>query len=166
MTSRDPLQQLHRLDRSSSEFPDQVSNILYREEYRQCVTNLQSGDLKRFVDYLDEVRRMCRSFARRSSHRRFSILSILPVLLSEGACASLDTYAVLEQYYRPRTSFQPRFKISVVSPSPLEVLGISMKGPSTVQRFASSASGYTQRTVRRKPQKYAIDSITFPVYHR
>ena len=166
MTPRDLLQQLRCLDRSSSEFPDQVSNILYGEEYRQCIPNLQSGDLVWFVDYLDEVRRMCRSFAPRSSYRRLSIFSILPARHSESACASLETYAVPEQYYHPRTSFRLRFSISVFSLSPREVPGISMKGLSRVQRFASSASGYTQRTVRRKPQKYTIDSVIFPVYRR
>ena len=96
MTSHHPLQQLRRLDQSSSEFPDQVSSILYGKEYRQWVPNLQSDDLVWFVDYLDEVRRVCRSLARRSSPHRFSMFSILPVPLSESACASSETYAVLE----------------------------------------------------------------------
>ena len=91
-----PNQQLRRLDHSSSEFPDQVSSILYGEEYRQWVRNPQSGDLVWFVDYLDEVRRMCRSFAHRSSHHRLSMFSILLVPLSGSAYASSETYAVLE----------------------------------------------------------------------
>ena len=167
MTSLDPLlQQFRRLNTSSSEFPDQASNILSGEEYRECVPNLQSDDLVWFVNYLDEVRRMRHSFAHRSSHHRLSMFSILPVPLSESAYARSETYAVPEQYCRPRTSFRLRFSISVLSLLPREVLGISMKGPSTVQRFASSASGYTQTTVSRKPQKYTIYSIIFPVYRR
>ena len=51
------LQQLYRLNRSSSEFHDQVSNILYGEEYQRCVQDLQGDDLEWVVDYLDKVRR-------------------------------------------------------------------------------------------------------------
>ena len=57
MTSQHPLQQLHHLDRFSSDFHDQVSNALYGEEYKQCVPNLQGDDLVWLVDYLDKVRR-------------------------------------------------------------------------------------------------------------
>lgn len=50
------LQLLHNLDRSSSEFHDQLGNILYGEEYRKCVPNLHGHDLAWLVDYLDKVR--------------------------------------------------------------------------------------------------------------
>ena len=50
------LQQLSRLDRSSSGFHDQLSNILCGEEYEQCVPNLQGNDLVWLVDYLEKVR--------------------------------------------------------------------------------------------------------------
>ena len=56
MTSQHLLQQLHRLDRFSSGFHDQVSNVLYGEEYKQCMPNLQGDDLVWLVDYLDNVR--------------------------------------------------------------------------------------------------------------
>ena len=51
------LQRLHFLDRSLPEFRDQLLNILYGEEYTQCVPNLQGDDSKWFVEYLDSVRR-------------------------------------------------------------------------------------------------------------
>ena len=57
MSSYDPYEQLYRLDRSSSRFHDQVSNVLYGGEYKKTVPNLQDEDLVRFIDYLDEVRR-------------------------------------------------------------------------------------------------------------
>ena len=50
------LQRLHRLDRSSSGFHDQLSRVLCEEEYRQCAPNLQGDDLVWLVDYLDKVR--------------------------------------------------------------------------------------------------------------
>ena len=50
------LQQLHLLDRPLSGFHDQLSNVLYGEEYRQCVPNLRGDDLIWLVDYLDKVR--------------------------------------------------------------------------------------------------------------
>ena len=51
------LQQLHRLDWSSSGFHDQLSNILYGVEYQRCVQDLQGGDLVWLVGYLDKVLR-------------------------------------------------------------------------------------------------------------
>ena len=56
MSSRSPLEQLRRLDRSSSRFHDQVSNILYGEDYKQWVPTVQDNDLMGLVDCLDKVR--------------------------------------------------------------------------------------------------------------
>ena len=50
------LQQLHRLDRSSPDFHDQLCNVLYGEEYVQCVRNIKDDDLVWLVNYLDKVR--------------------------------------------------------------------------------------------------------------
>jgi len=52
-----PLKQLRRLDNSSPKFHDQLSNILYGEDYKQCVPNLQGDNLVWLVDYLDKARR-------------------------------------------------------------------------------------------------------------
>ena len=60
MTSQNVLQQLRHLDRSSPGFHDQLSNVLYGEEYKQSVKSLQGNDLVWLVDYLDEVR--CHAF--------------------------------------------------------------------------------------------------------
>ena len=59
MSSPSPpaLQQLRRLNRSSSGFHDQLSKVLYGERYKQCVPDLQGDDLLWLVDYLDKVRR-------------------------------------------------------------------------------------------------------------
>jgi len=51
------LQQLHRLNRSSPDFHDKLCNVLYGEEYVQCVPNIEGEDLVWLVDYLDKVRR-------------------------------------------------------------------------------------------------------------
>ena len=51
------LQQLDRLNRSSPDFHDQLSKVLYGEEYTQCARNLQNGELVWLVEYLDNVRR-------------------------------------------------------------------------------------------------------------
>ena len=50
-----PLQQLRSLDRASSEFFDQLSNILRGKAYKEYVWNLQGNDLVSLVDYLDTV---------------------------------------------------------------------------------------------------------------
>jgi len=49
-------QQLHRIDGSSSGFHDQLTGVLYGEEYRRCAQDLQGDDLVWLVDYLDKVR--------------------------------------------------------------------------------------------------------------
>lgn len=52
-----PLQQLDRLDASSPEFGDQLKNVLYGQEYMECVPNLEGDDLEWIVEYLSKVRR-------------------------------------------------------------------------------------------------------------
>jgi len=51
------LQQLPPLDKSSSRFHDQLSDILHKEEFKICVPGLQDDDLMWLVEYLDKVRR-------------------------------------------------------------------------------------------------------------
>ena len=75
MSSYNPYEQLCRLDRSSSRFHDEVSNILYGGEYKQSVPNLQDNDLVRLIDYLDEVRRRVLLL-----HTLLNLLEILNVL--------------------------------------------------------------------------------------
>lgn len=54
-----PLERLLRLNRSTSDFHDQISNILYGEEYKQWVPGINGGDVVKLVDCLDRVR--CRA---------------------------------------------------------------------------------------------------------
>lgn len=51
------LQQLNRLDRSLPNFQDQLSNVLYGQEYKKSMPNLEDDDFVWLVDYLSEVRR-------------------------------------------------------------------------------------------------------------
>ena len=57
MSSASPtaVQRLRRLDRSSPGFHDQVCNILYEEEYENCVSNLRGDDSAWLVECLNEV---------------------------------------------------------------------------------------------------------------
>ena len=50
------LQQFDRLNRSSPDFHDKLRDLLYGEEYKQCVPRLHGDDLVWLVGYLDEVR--------------------------------------------------------------------------------------------------------------
>ena len=109
MPSHSPLEQLRHLDRSSSEFHDRVSNILYGEDYKKWVQTVQGDDLVGLVDYLDKVRYPSHSFAPRSSRYRLSTILTLPVPLSESACANSDTYAAPERYYHLRIRSRPKF---------------------------------------------------------
>ena len=99
------LQQLHHLDRSSSGFHDQLSNLLYGEEYQQCAPNLRGDDLVWLVDYLDKVRR-CVTFPHSPLNQcRLSMDSILPVPLSASVCVNLEADAALVEYSQHRTRF-------------------------------------------------------------
>ena len=51
------LHQLDHLDRSLPNFQDQLSNVLYGQEYKQSMPNLEDDDFVWLVDYLSEVRR-------------------------------------------------------------------------------------------------------------
>lgn len=55
MVLSDPLQQLHDLDKTSAEFPTQLSRFLRGNEYQDVVPNLQGEDLVWLVEYLNSV---------------------------------------------------------------------------------------------------------------
>ncbi|KAF9789353.1 kinase-like domain-containing protein [Thelephora terrestris] len=55
LSSSPTLQQLRRLDTSSLDFEGQLNNILYGEEYVQCVLNLREDDAAWLANYLDEA---------------------------------------------------------------------------------------------------------------
>jgi len=109
MPSPDPptLQGLDRLDRSSPEFHNQLSNTLYGEEYQQCVPNLRDDDLVWLIVYLDKVRHHEIIFPTpRSSQRRRSATSNLRAPLPGSVYASSGGYVQLGGYSRPRTRFR------------------------------------------------------------
>ena len=56
--NRGPLDQLLQLRRSSSKFPDRLSNIVYGQEYQLWVEGtLEKDVVQELVDWLDGVRR-------------------------------------------------------------------------------------------------------------
>ena len=57
MSSLNSIGQLRHLDRSSSDFHDQLRSILNGKEYKQLIPTLVGEDLVWLTDYLDEVRR-------------------------------------------------------------------------------------------------------------
>lgn len=59
------LQQLNRFERSSPGFQDQLSNVLYGQEYTQCVPIIEDDDLAWLVDFLSKV---CRHVAPPTLH--------------------------------------------------------------------------------------------------
>jgi len=159
MPSPSPLEQLRRLDRSSSKFHDLVCNILYGREYLQWVPTIEGKDLVGLVDYLDTVHRLA-SFLplpfSRSNHRRLSIVSTLLVPLSGGVFVNSGTYAATERYYHLRTHYRLKISPSVVSLSPRGVPAMCTKGGLMVRKFASNGLGSTPRMAPRKPQRYAL----------
>lgn len=145
------LQRLSHLDRSSSLLHSELSNILYGEEYKQCVGDLQNDDLLWLVDYLDQVRFFVALLGLYLSQRRLSMFSILMVLLFGNVYANSEKYVVPGLYYRPHTSFRLHSSTSVLTLLPPEVSPTSIKGPSLNQRFASNVLGYTPWMVQKKP---------------
>ena len=91
--SSHPLTQLRRLDKSSPTFQDQVSNILYGEEYTRWMSGLQGEDLVGLVDYLDDVRRRVSLFRSHLTRSRPSMLSIPVVPPSGSVCENSEIYA-------------------------------------------------------------------------
>lgn len=124
------LQRLYHLDRSSSGFHDELSNLLYGEEYQQCVPILQGDDLVWLVDYLDKVRSCVPlTFPALHSHqRRSSTLSAPPAQPSEGACANSGTYVAPEASSQRLTRFRLTLSTSVPTHSRGEVMVMCMMG--------------------------------------
>ena len=54
-TLQDILQRFKNLDKSSSQFPNQLIDLLSGEEYKFCITRFQGEDAAWLIDYLDEV---------------------------------------------------------------------------------------------------------------
>ena len=55
MTSPELLQRFKRLDKSSPQFPDQLTNLLYKEGFKDQILKLRDEDVVWLVEYLDEV---------------------------------------------------------------------------------------------------------------
>lgn len=92
MTPTKIVQQFKQLNRSSPQFPDQLTSLLYGKEYKECIPKLQDQEVVWLVEYLDAV---CLYFSRGLfcaflNANRFWILLglILPVLPSGNACVS------------------------------------------------------------------------------
>ena len=54
------LQEVHRLDKFSPDFPTLLNNVLDKKEHHLCVPHLEGDALEWLVDYLNEV---CRSIS-------------------------------------------------------------------------------------------------------
>jgi len=55
MTLPEILQQFDRLDKSSPQFPDELTGLLYKEGYKNYIPKLQDEDVVWLVEYLDNV---------------------------------------------------------------------------------------------------------------
>ena len=75
------LRNLHNLNAASSDFQDQLINLLDDEEYVRCIPNLGETDLAWLVDYLGEVRHLAAAtlpFAQASADPQSSRGSVRP----------------------------------------------------------------------------------------
>ena len=60
-TLQDVLRRFKSFDKSSSQFHDQLIDLLSGEEYKSCITRFQGEDTAWLIDYLDDVRVYCAS---------------------------------------------------------------------------------------------------------
>ena len=98
--SSQALQELDRLDKSSSDFDDKLYNTLYGQEY----ANFGNDDLIWLIDYLDEVcRNIAVLFRSLLKPHRLSVISIFPPRLPGSVFASSEAYVALGKYSRHRS---------------------------------------------------------------
>jgi hypothetical protein len=156
--SNPALQKLRDLDKSLSGFHDQLSNVLYGEEYARCVANLQGDDLKWLVDFLDGVRYHVFRARFPLNRRRLLAASLISVLLPGNVCANSGAYAELGLYSPRRTPFR---LTSILTPlrSMREALVMYTKGPSMAHWFALSASGSILSKIKQCSRKSVFDAI-------
>ena len=153
------LQQLDLLNRSSPDFHDQLSNVLYGEEYQQCMPNLQGEDLVWLVDYLDMVRCHIALPRLRLSQPRLLMASILPVPLFGNVYASSEAYVALGGYSQRRTHFRLTSSTLITIHLLPEVMAMCTMGPSMVQGFASSVCGFILEMIRKGRPKCVVDAV-------
>jgi hypothetical protein len=55
MSPTEIVQQFEQLNRSSPQFPDQLTSLLYKKEYRECIPNLKDEEVVWLIEYLDDV---------------------------------------------------------------------------------------------------------------
>ena len=91
--SSQSLQELDRLDKSSSDFDDKLHNILCEQEYAPHEANLKNDDLVWLIDYLDEVRRdIVALFRSPLKSHRLSVVPIFPPQLPGSVFTSSESH--------------------------------------------------------------------------
>jgi hypothetical protein len=103
--NRPVLRQLHNLDKSLSEFDDQLGVVLYGEEYKQCVTKIQGKDLAWLVDYLDKVCLPSSVPSLHLSRCRLLMASLPPAIPSGSVYTNSEAYVESGRHFPHRTSF-------------------------------------------------------------
>ena len=155
------LQQLHRLDQSSPDFPNQLYNALRAKEYVQCEQNLTGGDLTWLIDYLDKVRRHVTLPHSPLRERRLSVLSILPAQIPGGFYVNSEISAAPGWCSQLHSPFRLTFYKSTPNRLLLEVLVMCTREPSMVRQFASNVSGCISNPVHKILPKFVIDTVSF-----
>ena len=81
------LQALHRLNLSSPDSHGKLSDVLYGEEYAQCVLRLEDEDLVWLINYLEKVRHKCHAAMSRLPLKPVQVLDCLdPFSLASRKC--------------------------------------------------------------------------------
>ena len=152
--------QLHRLDRSSSDFPSLLTNIFREKEYRDCVANLQDDDSAWFIGYLDNVSPSFTSIVTAQVRCRPSTFSRQQAQRSGRVYENSGRYVAVVKQYRNR-AYSPAPPLSLQGGRlPLGVTATSTKDPTPVQKSVSNAYGFTRTTEKELPRTYVIKPTT------
>ena len=132
------LQQLRRLNRSSSGFHDQLTKILYGKDYQQCAPNLQGNDLVWLINYLDKVWHYITFSHPCSRYCRLSMVLTPPVQPSGSIYMNFKTYVVRVGSSHCHACFHLPLSRLVLNHLPQVALVMCTRGPSMVQQFVSN----------------------------
>jgi hypothetical protein len=126
MAQTDILQQLKQLDSSSPLFPDMLTSLLFKKEYKECIPTLRDEDVVWLVDYLDGVCLSCPSSLLclfLNIHRFLNLFkSIHPTPCSEDVYVNSGGSVVPDNGFPSRTYSRVLFQTSANTHSPLENL--------------------------------------------
>jgi len=147
---------LIQLDRTSTQFPEQLDKLLHDKEWVEGVQVLPEDELMEAIGYLDDVRLISTSNRSYSSPDRFLTASIAWVRHPENVSTYCRKFAVHE-WFSPRLTKCLANSHSVPWRWSHMVDSVTPTGGLSAERvFASNDFGYPPRVIRKWLKRYLI----------